>query len=46
MQASEAFQQAQADLARLNRVMLLDEMAASIAHALERAKSLAASVRL
>jgi PAS domain S-box-containing protein len=32
MQASEALQQAQADLARLNRVMLLDEMAASIAH--------------
>jgi len=32
MQASEALQQAQADLARLNRVMLLEEMAASIAH--------------
>jgi PAS domain S-box-containing protein len=32
MQASEALQQAQADLARLNRVMTLDEMAASIAH--------------
>jgi PAS domain S-box-containing protein len=32
IQASEALQQAQADLARLNRVMLLDEMAASIAH--------------
>ena len=28
----EALQQAQADLARLNRVMLLEEMAASIAH--------------
>jgi PAS domain S-box-containing protein len=32
VRASEALQQAQADLARLNRVMLLDEMAASIAH--------------
>jgi PAS domain S-box-containing protein len=32
MQASEALQQAQADLARLNRVMLLEEIAASIAH--------------
>jgi PAS domain S-box-containing protein len=30
--AEEALQQAQADLARLNRVMLLEEMAASIAH--------------
>lgn len=30
--AEEAFQQAQADLARLNRVMLLGEMTASIAH--------------
>ena len=30
--AQEALQQAQADLARLNRVMLLEEMAASIAH--------------
>jgi PAS domain S-box-containing protein len=32
MQASEALQQAQADLARLNRVMVLGEMTASIAH--------------
>src|SRR5215472_10147320 len=32
MLASEALQQAQADLARLNRVMLLEEMATSIAH--------------
>jgi PAS domain S-box-containing protein len=32
IRASEALQQAQADLARLNRVMLLEEMAASIAH--------------
>jgi PAS domain S-box-containing protein len=32
MLASEALHQAQADLARLNRVMLLEEMAASIAH--------------
>jgi PAS domain S-box-containing protein len=32
MQASEALQQAQADLARLNRVMMLEEVAASIAH--------------
>jgi C4-dicarboxylate-specific signal transduction histidine kinase len=30
--AEEALQQAQADLARLNRAMLLEEMAASIAH--------------
>ena len=30
--AEEALQQAQADLARLNRVMLLEEMTASIAH--------------
>jgi PAS domain S-box-containing protein len=30
--AEEALQQAQADLARLNRVMMLEEMAASIAH--------------
>ena len=30
--AEEALQQAQADLARLNRVMLLEEMATSIAH--------------
>ncbi|HYZ40900.1 MAG TPA: PAS domain S-box protein, partial [Stellaceae bacterium] len=30
--AEEALQQAQADLARLNRVMLLEEMSASIAH--------------
>jgi len=30
--AEEALQQAQADLAHLNRVMLLEEMAASIAH--------------
>src|SRR5205814_7047211 len=30
--AEEALQQAQADLARLNRVMLLGEMTASIAH--------------
>ena len=30
--AEEAFQQAQADLARLNRVMLLGEMTTSIAH--------------
>jgi PAS domain S-box-containing protein len=30
--AEEALQQAQADLARLNRVMVLEEMAASIAH--------------
>ena len=30
--AEEALQQAQADLARINRVMLLEEMAASIAH--------------
>ena len=32
MLASEALQQAQTDLARLNRVMLLEEMATSIAH--------------
>jgi len=32
MQASEALQQAQADLARLNRVLVLGEMTASIAH--------------
>jgi C4-dicarboxylate-specific signal transduction histidine kinase len=32
MLASEALQQAQADLARLNRVMVLGEMTASIAH--------------
>jgi len=32
MQASQALQQAQADLARLNRVMLMGEMTASIAH--------------
>jgi two-component system, LuxR family, sensor kinase FixL len=32
MQASEALQQAQADLARINRIMLLEEMAASVAH--------------
>jgi PAS domain S-box-containing protein len=30
--AEEALQQAQADLARLNRVMVLEEMAASVAH--------------
>jgi PAS domain S-box-containing protein len=32
MQASDALRQAQADLARLNRVMVLGEMTASIAH--------------
>ena len=32
MQASEALRQAEADLARLNRIMLLGEMTASIAH--------------
>jgi C4-dicarboxylate-specific signal transduction histidine kinase len=32
MLASEALRQAQADLARLNRIMLLGEMTSSIAH--------------